>query len=302
MATIDQRLHALERELYRSRQASRVLLLVVVAVGCIAGANGDRTDGSSPPKSAPSPGASSADSERLPNAEQERTVEAEKFVLLDPQGRTRVRIQVTDEGPAISMLDEEGQKRLELSQTPIASEIRIFGSSEPMVSLRLNHSDNAGRLEFHEEQGSTRMNAAGFSISDASSQPRLYLSLLNGNFPVLGMRRSGQQGPPSVELTASDSIQGLKIHDQDGHPLLSAIAADRGAAFLSVRHPHHERSLQISNGTATGGPELAFVSPASEDGSGGLLPRLRLYLDEHGQGRFRIVDGDGQPLAAPNPQ
>jgi hypothetical protein len=38
-----------------------------------------------------------------------------------------------------------------------------------------------------------------------------------------------------------------------------------------------------------------FIAPANNDSSGGLLPRLRLGLDENAQPHIRIVDSLGQP-------
>jgi hypothetical protein len=148
-------------------------------------------------------------------------------------------MEVTDDGPAISMFDEEGQKRLELGQTGGAWGIRLLESNEPVASLQLSHRGDSAGLEIRNQQGYAVMRPDGFSVQDTSNHGRAYLSLLNGNFPVLGISQNGQIGPPSVELTAGDSTRSLKLHDRDGHPLFSVVTAERGETVLSMRHPGH---------------------------------------------------------------
>lgn len=150
------------------------------------------------------------------------------------------------------------------------------------------------RLEIRSSQGNSSTNASGVSITDREENQRLLLALINGNFPVLGIHQSGQNGPASVELTAGDDgSRHLKIHDEGGAPLLTVSAARDTATTLNMRHPDHERSLQISTGES---PQIAFFAPANQDGTGGLLPLLQLGLREDRQPFIRIADSDGSPL------
>jgi hypothetical protein len=165
------------------------------------------------------------------------------------------------------------------------------------VSLQLPHNIDPAHLEIKSPQGSSWTKADGFSVRDAADHGRLHLSLLNGNFPTLGISQSGQNGPPSIEMTASEGSRSLKLHDDDGFPLFSVFATDDGRTFLNMGHRDHERLLQISTGPKdVDGPAIAFFASAKEDGTGGLLPKLQLGLGNDLQPYIRIVDGDGRPL------
>ena len=224
-------------------------------------------------------------------------------MLLDRQGRPRIRIGVSPDGPAISLLDEQGQERLQLTQSRAGSSIAMRDHGQPVAAMHLDHQSGVGKLELRGSQGTSVLKPAGVSMHDASDQQRIHLSLINGTFPVLGLNRSDQVGSPSVELTASDSVHGLKIHDRSGRSLFSALAGEDGSASVNLRHARAERSLQISNGDgAPGGPSLAFFAPAKQDGSGGSLPRLQLGLREGGGGHIRIVGSDGRAQFTAPPQ
>jgi hypothetical protein len=126
---------------------------------------------------------------------------------------------------------------------------------------------------------------------DATNSVRLNLSLLNGNFPVLGISQQGQDGPPSIEMTASEGVRSVKLHDVAGHPLFTVFAADDGATTLTLQHPQHDRSLQIMAGPSDrDGPRAAFFAPAHDDGSGGMLPQVQLGFDEQSQPFVSIAD------------
>ena len=304
MDTIEQRLQDLERECQRSRRVNRSLIFLVVTVGCIAGAQGRMPQASKPTqKKAPSTDARRPDDRASLGRDRLRTVEADQFVLLDRLGRSRVRMAITDDGPVISMFDEKGRNRLELGHTSVSSGLRLLDSNEsPVVSLQLPQDVGRAHLEIRSPQGSSLTKAGGFSVRDAADHGRLRLALLNGNFPVLGISQSGQSGPPSIEMTASDESRSLKIHDDDGHPLFSVFAADNGKTSVNMGHPDHERSLQISTGPKdVDGPEIAFFAPAKKDGTGGQLPLLQFGLHNDRQPYVRIVDIDERTrFAAPS--
>ena len=213
---------------------------------------------------------------------------------------------MTDQGPAISLFDESGRKRLELSHAAAASGLRLLDTHEtPIASLQASHDAANVRLEIRSPQGASLTKADGFSVEDSAGNRRLQLTLVNGNFPLFGVSQSDQQGPPSVEIAAGDDgSRSVKLHDQEGHPLFSVSATENGRTFLNMRHPAHERSLQISAGPLDlDGPRIAFFAPAREDGSGGLLPPLQLGLQKGRQPYIRMADHSGQSLfTAPEPQ
>jgi hypothetical protein len=119
--------------------------------------------------------------------------------------------------------------------------------------------------------------------------------LINGNFPVLGISQKGQNGPSSIELTASQDSRSLKLHDDKGHPLFSLFAADDGKTSLSIRSPDHERSLDVTSGPKDfDGPAITFSAPAKAAGSGGVLPRLQFGLHKDRQPYIRVVGSNGE--------
>jgi len=301
MATIEQRLHVLECQFRRTRRFNRVLLFVLMVVVCIAGAQ--RT---TPPdskqkrsKSTPQPDGSEQEDRVPPAIDRLRTVKAGQFVLVDRLGRSRATMVVTDHGPALCMFDEKGQKKLELSQAPNGSGLHLFGSNESVVaSLQVPRDVAGAHLKIRSSQGSSSMKSSGVSVQDSAEKQRLILALINGNFPVLGISQSGQRGPSSVQITASDDgSRRLKMHDSDGYPLFSVFTGKSSTTYLNMGHPDHERSLQISSGAKElDGPEIAFFAPTKKDGTGGILPYLRFGLRKDRQPFIRIVDDDGSPL------
>jgi hypothetical protein len=301
MRTIEQRLQILECQFRRARRVNRVLTFALIAIVCIAGAQATTPPDSKPKtsKTVQPPDGNSPDDRVPPGRDRLRTVEADQFVLLDRLGRSRATMVVTDHGPAISMFDENGQKRLEFSHTSNASGLRLLDSNEsPVASLQILHDVARAHLEIRSPQGRSLTRAEGFTVQDGANNGRLQLALVNGNFPVLGISQGGQSGPHSVEITASDDgARGLKMHDQVGHPLFSVSAANNGRTYLNMRHPDHERSLQISAGPKDAdGPLIELFAPAKQDGTGGLLAPLQFGLRKDRQPYIRIVDSDGRPL------
>lgn len=297
MGEIEQRLSVLERTLQRSQHTNRMLLLLVVVIACAAGAQrnpSERPEAPPPKAAAKSSKADSPEGRRAEGRDRSRIVEAEGIVLRDQRGRLRTKMIAADDGSAIRMFDKEGRKRLELRQTSSESGFRIFGSDESLIASLLQVPGKAASAQFeiNGQQGKTLVQADGLSVRDAADHQRLHFALINGNFPVLGIRQSGETGPPSVEVTP----RSLTLHD-GGYPRFAMSTAADGRAFLNLRHPDRERSLQISTGPSDGsGPTIGFFAPSHEDGSGGQLPYLRIGLDSTRQPYIRITGSDGQPL------
>ena len=293
MTTTEHRLQVLERDFQRSRRANR-LLICLLGLAFMAGARGKTQQSAKPPtpKAVP-PADARGPAERRDRL---RTVEAEQFVLRDEGGRMRMKIDMTNGGPAISLFDENGGKRVELAHTDASSGVHLLDSDEtPVVTLELPRDVGRGRLEIRNSHGSSMVRADGFSVLDTENNGRVHLALLNGNFPTLGISQGGQTGPPSIEMTASGGSRSVKIHDDDGRTLFSVFAADDGKTSVNMRHPDHARSLQISTGpNREDGPAIGFFGPAQKHGSGGMLPFLRLGLHDDQRPYIRIVDENGR--------
>jgi hypothetical protein len=298
MDTVDERLHALERRCEHARRANRILILAVIATACLAGAQGNTpvvSKAEVPQQPLPSRDGSPAETRRQDGR---RKITVHELVLVDDLGRPRARFAADGNDAAIHMFDEAGRKRLELGLAAGASGLRLFDSAESrIVSLQLPRGADAAHLEITSPEGTSRINTGGISVHDAAGRGRVHLALVNGTFPVLGLSSAGQNGPPSVELTATEGSRSLKLHDEAGHPTFSLHAADDGKTSLNMRHSDHERSLQISTGpNEVDGPAIAFFAPANDDGTGGLLPHLRLGLDNDRRPYIRIDDRDGRPV------
>lgn len=293
MNTIEQRLQVLERQLRAVRRVNWVLLFALVAMVCIAGVQATTPSDAKPESSGTGkpPDLSRPDDRVPPDGDRLRIIEAHQFVLIDRLGRSRATMAVTEDGPALSMFDERGRKRIELRHTTKSSGLRLLDTNESAVaSLQVQRDIAQAQLEITSPQGRSLMKASGFAVLDSAEQSRLLLALINGNFPVFGISRSGRRsGPPSVEITPS----GLTMHNEDGYPLFSVSVGKNSEAHLNMRHPHHDRSLQISAGARDNdGPRLEFFAPSN----GGLLPFLQLGLRQDREPYIQIVDRDGWPL------
>ena len=308
MRDIESRLQRLERELRRSRQANRLLLMGAVAVFSLAYAQGDTLhepqDDSA--KQVPYKDTYDADGSDAIPADPLRTIEAGQLLISDRSGRTRIRLGVSDTVPEICLLDEQGRRRMQLRQNETGSELQLLDAEEiPRVLLHLPDRSEAASLQLRSASGNASIKADGVSIRDAAGQTRLLLSLTNGNFPVLGISQKNQNGPPSIEMTAGDDgSRRLAFHDSNGFSLFSVASSGNGTSALQLLHPDHDRSLQISQSTIDGeGPTIACFAPANEDGTGGILPHLQLGLHNDAAPFLRILHRDGRPaFTAPEPR
>lgn len=298
--TVEQRLQILERELRRSRQANRILIFAVIAFAYFAGIHGTAPYASKPAafKKAESDGDDRRDKKAAPAANSPRKIETDQLVLLDRIGRTRARLEMTDQGPALNMFDERGRKRLDLSCASRGSGLTLLDADESaIVSLHLPENPKEAHLQIRNPQGSSLMKADRFSVDTDNDKGRVILSVLNGNFPVLGISQGGQQGDSSVEITAGNSgSRAIKICEKDGSLLCSLTANELGKSTLTMRNLEDERILQISNGPKNeDGPVVQFFGPANEDGSGGILSYLTCGLQANRLPFLRMVGPDGSP-------
>jgi hypothetical protein len=307
METMEQRLQALEDHVRRTRRVDRALLLALGVVVGVAGAHSTTPSDSTSTRSKPtlSSNGLSPDDRLPPDRDRLRTVEADQFVLLDRLGHPRATLMVTGQGPAICMFDERGKKRLEFGQNSDGSGLRLLDPNEsPVASLEAVPDGASAHLELRGPLGKSWTKAEGLTVQDRAGRVRLQLAMLNENFPVLGISDGSQHGPPSFEVVASNNGErALKIHDKDGHALFSVFVAENGTTCLGMRHPDHERSLQISTGPKDfDGPKIGFFGPANQDGTSGILPFLQLGFSPERQPWIRIVGNDGGALFTAPPE
>jgi hypothetical protein len=154
------RLERLEKQNRRMKQLGAMVLLVVGSVFLMG-------------QAAPTP----------------RIVEANEFIVKDTNGRVRGRFGIPPHlpltnGPALSLMDEKGTTRLELS---------------------FDKQSESSRLKFSNEDGN----------------PRLSLYLADGN-PYLWMQGNQEGFQGLVELFVEDNVAKLAIRDAQGKMLWKA--------------------------------------------------------------------------------
>lgn len=264
MPSIEERLVALERRCRRATQAN-VALVVLLVVGLgMAGAAGQSQG----------PGTSRSQQLQTPQAVQEPTrgKPAPGRNHGGEPGRAPEADGVVD-AQRFTLRDAAGAVRATLA---------IEGGSPVLTLLG--------------DTGRTRVSPSGIAVVDRDDAQRLVMALINGSFPLIGVSTGGQQGPPSVEITAADDgSRKLALHDTAGRPLVSITAGTQGAA-LALRHTDDERTLQITGGTpASEGPTVDLIAPAEPDGTGGTLPRLRMGLRREGEPFLQLNDARGRP-------
>lgn len=298
MNTMEQRLQLLESRVRQSQRTNRTLLFAIILIVGVAGARAQvpqATQRVSPP-------AQAEPQHHADNApRQDGTIRAHRIVLVDKAGTKRVELNATEPSIFLRMMDEQGATRVALEQSATAASLVIKGADgNEAVSISVPPRQGEPAVTLAGPTGSTRLSAAGVAVRDLDERNRLSFSLINGNFASLGISQAGQQGPPSIELTATDRSRSFKIHDDAGRPLVTMFASEDGSTSVSWRHPSHDRVMQISSG-ASGGPTIGFFASANEDGSGGRLPFLQLGLDGDREPFVRMLDEAGKSrFAAPS--
>lgn len=264
MTTIEQRLVTLERRCRRMSQANGALVVLVVVVIGMAGAAGQLQG----------PGDSPSLRQHMPQAAQATT-----------RGNADQRGKQGD-GPSppndAARVVEAERFALRDAAGDVRATLAIEGGGPVLTLLG--------------DTGRTMVSPSGIAVSDRDDTQRLVVTLINGNFPLIGVSSPDQQGPPSVEITAGDDgSRKLALHATDGRPLVSMTGGPQGAA-LTLRHTEHERTLQLTGGTPDSeGPVLELMAPAEPDGTGGVLPRLRTGLRRGGEPYLYLNDASGRP-------
>lgn len=303
MDDIRERLERLEAALEKSRRHNRLFVLAVFAFACMAGAQ--KQGAIAPPPNAGQkalPQDGSGEPTEPAAVPPLTSVSAHEFVLVDRNGHSLAKLSSTDGRTEFCMLDAEGRKRLELSQSSSASGVSLYDDAgAAVVSLSLPaepNVSNPARLEIKEDRGRSQFQANGISIFDSADRGRLFLSLINEGFAALGISSSNQDGPPSIEFVATEGSRGVKVHNQSGFPTFTLHADEDDSTTLMLRHPGHEKSLQFDVGSQDqDNPSITFFGPASPGPlDGGLLPWLKLGLQSNGQPSIRMVDSSGTPV------
>lgn len=312
MASIHEQLDLLERRCRRTERAAVMAVSLMIGLVCVA-ATWARPDGTltesvsetqqQRPKTPPNSHGMEAEP-ATPRQDDARVVEAERFVLRDASDRVRATLAIENGGAVLAMFDEEGSRRIECAQVDLRAEVALLATDGTRtVAIHTDTGHGTGQVDVFGNHSRMTATSAGVSINDAHDDQRLLMKLINGNHAVLGVSGRGQQGPPSVEITAGDDgSRKLAIHAADGGPMASLVSG-RAGSMLELRHPGDQRSLQIRGGADDGdGPTIVWIAPADPDGEGGDLPRLSMGLRLDGEPYLQINDPQGRAVfTAPRP-
>lgn len=252
LSSIEERLGKVERQNRRLKIAGGVALVLIWAVTLLSAA-------------APKP----------------KTVDAERFVVVDNGGKQRAAFGVSENGASLKISNEKGKTvvLMEVSEdgTPVLafkdenSTIRALltlGEDDPILSLHdenetpramlLVHDERGPSLSFRNKQGETCAR-----VYLAESGPRLEFSYENGSSveldlveggPTLFMR--GKEDKSFIGLGLAKAGPGLVLADERVQRICLAIFED--TSYLSLRDENNAKRGMLSLG---------------EDGT----PKLQLY-------------------------
>jgi hypothetical protein len=168
--SLESRIDQLEKERRTWKRIGLASLLFLACIGLMGQAKQRRTPKPTPPPSAPPPSP--------PSAQVPKSVEAESFVLKDPNGRVRAELAMSGTGPSLKLRDESGSA---------------------LVTLSLNDSAPGGPL---------------LLLSDPHHHASFALSVLEGAGSQLSL--TGERPDIQVGLRATPDGTALELSDKDG--------------------------------------------------------------------------------------
>lgn len=145
----------------------------------------------------------------------ERTVEARRFVVRDPQGNERAVLALSEDCSGVWLYDANGNPRAGLT---------VLTEEGPELALR----DVEGRSLLHIQLGK---NGPAIRLSDANGTGRLALVLSSSGQPALGI--SDANGKRRVELGVDTSgTPGLTLWDGSGDLRVNLFVENAGPRLL----------------------------------------------------------------------
>lgn len=238
----------------------------------------------------------------VPQAMDLQAVTAQKFLLVDANGKSRAFIGMHNGHPALSFADAKGEVRATFGIRSNGNPALFFYTKDGKPAAGAAVTDDSRALALYGPEGKPRV-----SLTTASSgQPAVDLADDKGlTRAALYLNEDGQ---PVVALDdAGGKVRALLDLDKNGRPQIDLYGARRelaaldtkpgGGASLKLFEAHGEVTLGSNNGepnavlTASHGQ---VVLGAGADGQ----PALDLY-DSDGKARSEVfLAGKGQPAIA----
>ena len=179
-ACLQQRVESLETQV-RWFQRGGIFLIVLFASLWLMGQNTPVPQGVTPPPQAtPAPAKKRPAAKKPTPAPTAKSVEASEFVLKDKAGKVRGRFAITDAGPELVLLGEDGRERAKLAQDAqsTASLTLMDDSGRARMKVGLNAQGPSVLLfdgNGKKRTGLVEAPASGLALYDASEKERAAL-------------------------------------------------------------------------------------------------------------------------------
>jgi len=255
-----ERLQKLERQ---NRRVKRMGLLALTAVGAVL------VVGQAAPKT--------------------RTIEAEKFVLVDSAGKIRAELSMMLDRPSLVMLDEEGKARADLSVEPDGPRLALSNEAGKLQTeltaykglnglLTYNHAGTASTLLGQGEAG------PALEIFDADGKPHFRFWSTN-QAPQMSFRDAGGKERAVMYLEPHSGSPSIAFYDQREKVMAAFFAGEMGPHLalndadgnrrveLAVKDGAPTLHMQDAKGNVTWSTPTENVASTTPT-SGGQRPRI----------------------------
>lgn len=176
----------------------------------------------------------------MSNPSDNRTVEAQSFVVKDSSGRMRARLGMQGDGPALCLYDasektrmvlrvvdedvggtvqeKEGEERVALAPYAGSGVLGFWGADGKMQALFLARADGPS-LYLYDADSKVRLRidvrqiGASLSVYDSNEKIRAELAVIEDGPSVL---LSDENEQPRVQLMAGQHMTGVSIFDANG--------------------------------------------------------------------------------------
>jgi hypothetical protein len=295
-ACLQQRIEKLESRI-RWFERGGIFVIALFASLWLMGQNTPVQPGVTPPPQAtPAPAKKRPAAKKPTPAPAAKTVEASEFVLKDKAGKVRGRFTVTEAGPELVLVGEDGRERLKLAQD---------AQSAPSLTLLDDHGKTRVRVGFTAQ-------AASVLLFDGNGKKRT--ALVEAPASGLALYDADEKERAALVMDESAAAQPaltprLIFNDPTGNPSESlGLAADGPQLNLFGANQALSASFALRGGV----PRLALSQPSGElratvDADGPMLGmldtrgKLRAAIAEAGDSaRIVIADASGNTRAAMN--
>ncbi len=151
----------------------------------------------------------------------ERTIEAERFILKDLNGRVRADLGMDKNGVRLLLQDENEKVRLNTAVLAEGPGIAMFDENGA-IRYTVSHSSRGPSMVFNDENQKPRAvmrlfkEGPGLAFLDEKEADRMVLTFTKRDGPALDLYEAGKQ--LLVALRARNGVNGLVIFDGTGRP------------------------------------------------------------------------------------